>query len=155
VETFYAALSGICFTLLGLWWVALQLKYDLWMSTPARRLTAYVASMHFVVPGLIALVAVLSTDEAPIWRLGSVLGGTFGVVVSGYAIRAAALTRWQRAQEVIMLGLFMAIIVLSFVTTPLFGLRPIVIEALVDVGLLGVGVHFVWHFLTERSASAP
>lgn len=152
METFYATLSGICFTLLGLWWVAVQMKYDLWMSSPGRRLTAYAASMHFIAPGLIALIAVLSAEGPEIWRLGSAIGGALGVLVSGYAVRSAALTRGQRLQEMLMLCLFSIIFVLSFVTVPLFGLRPIVIEALVDVGLLGLGVHFVWHFFSEADS---
>jgi len=152
METFYATLSGICFTLLGLWWVAVQMKYDLWMSTPARRLTAYAASMHFIAPGLIALIAVLSAEEGEIWRLGSVIGGMLGALVSGYAISSAALTSWQRIQEAIMLCLFIIIVLLSFISFPLFGLRPIAVEAIVDVGLLGLGVHFVWHFFSETSS---
>ena len=69
VETFYATLASICFTLVGLWWVVVQFKYDLFMASPGGRLTAYTASMHFVAPGVISLVAVLTTDQVPVCAL--------------------------------------------------------------------------------------
>ena len=123
------------------------------MSSRARRLTAYAASMHFIAPGLIALIAVLSAEESQIWRLGTAIGGLLGALVSGYAISSAAFTGWQRAAEALMLALFVLIFLLSFVTTPVFGLRPVAVEALINVGLIGLGVQFVWQFFTEGSAA--
>jgi hypothetical protein len=133
------------------------MNHDLWMATPARRITAAAASMHFTAPGLIALVAVLVTEEPQIWRVGAAIGGGLGALVCGYAIAAAALTRWQRIQEAIMLALFLVITALAFIEIPFFGLRPIVVEALIDVGVLGLGVHFAWQLFTEtrRAASEP
>jgi hypothetical protein len=149
METFYSTLSGICFTLLGLWWVVVQMNLERWMSTPARRLTAAAASMHFTAPGLIALVAVMVPEENQIWRVGAVVGGILGLLVSAYALFAATLTRGQRIQEALMVILFGLITGLAFVTTPVFGLRPIVVEALVDVAMLGGGVYFIWLLFLE------
>ncbi|NTV65208.1 MAG: hypothetical protein HGA65_16995, partial [Oscillochloris sp.] len=150
-ETFYATLSAICFTLLGLWWVVVQMKYDRWMSSPARRRIAYAASMHFVAPGLLALVAVLSTDEMQIWRVGAVIGGLLGAIMSGYAGFNGTMSLAQRLQEVLICGCFLIAASLAFVTSPIFGLRPIVIEALVDTLVLGLGVHVAWDYFTEAS----
>lgn len=150
---FYATLAGIAFTLLGLWWVVVQMKYELWMSTPARRRVAYAASMHFVAPGLIALIAVLSGEESQIWRLGAALGGVLGAAVSGYALLSVNLSRSQRLQEGLICLLFLIATGLAFVTTPLFGVRPVMIEALVDTAVLGLGVQFVWDCFTERDTA--
>ena len=146
METFYATLASICFALVGLWWVVVQFKYDLFMTSPGGRLAAYAASMHFVAPGVISLVAVLTTDQLPIWRVGSVAGSVLGIVASIAALRGALLTESQRVAEVSLLTLFVVMAVLSFVGTPILGLRPIVIEALVNVAVIVLGVQYAWQF---------
>jgi hypothetical protein len=146
METFYATLSSICFALVGLWLVVVQFKYDVFTSSPTLRLTAYAAAMHFVAPGVISLVAVLMSQETAIWRLGSVLGGVLGIVAAVTALRAGLLSGWQRIQEVVLLILFGALTLLGFVTTPLFGLKPVLIEALVNIGVIVLGVQFAWQF---------
>ncbi len=157
METFYATLAQICFALVGLWWVVVQFKYEPMMSSASGRLAAYIASMHFIAPGVISLISVLVSVDAAIWRLGSFLGSALGIVAALAALRAALLTRAQRLIEVILLVSFAVIAVLSFVTTPLFGVKPIMIEALVNVGVITLGVHFAWLFfagdLAKRASS--
>ena len=150
MEGFYASLAGICFTLLGLWWVVVQFKYELFMSSQSMRLTAYVACMHFLAPGVIALVAVLSSQEASIWRFGSLAGSLLGLLASGLALRSADLTRAQRVEEIALLVLFMVMLALSFVTTELFGLKPILVEALINIGVVVLGVQYAWQFFTAE-----
>jgi hypothetical protein len=146
VETFYATLAQICFALVGLWWVVVQFKYDLLMSSPSGRLAAYIASMHFIAPGVISLISVLVSDDVGIWRLGSLIGSVLGIVATIAALRAALMTRAQRIIEVMLLVLFAVIAILSFVTTPLFGVKPIMIDALVNVGVITLGVQYAWLF---------
>ena len=150
METFYATLAQICFALVGLWWVVVQFKYEPLMSSPSGRLAAYIASMHFIAPGVISLISVLVSDDAGIWRLGSFIGSVLGIVATLAALRAALLTRTQRVIEVILLVLFAIIAILSFVTTPLFGVKPIMVEALVNVGVITLGVHFAWLFFAGK-----
>ena len=152
METFYATLAQICFALVGLWWVVVQFKYDQLMSSTASRLAAYSASMHFIAPGVIALISVLVAEDVAIWRLGSLIGSVLGIVAGLAAMRAALLTRTQRIIEVTLVVLFAAIAILSFVTTPLFGIKPIMIEAIVNVGVITLGVQFAWLFFSGRSA---
>jgi hypothetical protein len=150
METFYASFAGICFTLLGLWWVVVQFKYELFMTTRSMRLTAYTACMHFLAPGVLALVAVLSSQEASIWRYGSLVGSLMGLLASAFALRSADLTRTQRVVEIVLLALFMAMLVLSFLTTPLFGIKPVLVEALVSIGVVALGVQYAWLFFTAE-----
>jgi hypothetical protein len=109
--------------------------------------------MHFTAPGLIALVAVMVPEENQIWRVGAVAGGVLGLLVSAYALFAATLTRGQRIQEALMVIMFGLVSGLAFVTTPVFGLRPIVVEALVNVVMLGGGVFFIWLLFMEGQPS--
>jgi hypothetical protein len=151
METFYSGLASICFTLVGLWWVVVQFKYEWSTASPARRLTAYAASMHFIAPGLLSLVAVLVTEEATIWRLGSALGGALGVIMCALSIRSAFLDRAQRIQEWALLALFAIVFVLTFVTTPVLGLKPIMVEALVNVAIVAFGVQFAWQAFVSNA----
>jgi hypothetical protein len=146
METFYATLSSICFTLVGLWWVVVQFKYDLFMSSPSLRVAAYVATMHFIAPGVISLVSVLVSQEAAIWRVGSFAGSALGIVASFAALRSGKLAGSQRLIEVALLILFGVLAVLSFVTVPIFGLKPIMVESLVDVLVIVLGVQYAWQF---------
>jgi hypothetical protein len=154
VETFYATLAQICFTLVGLWWVVVQFKYEALMTSPQGRLTAYAASMHFVAPGLIALVSVLTIDQVSMWRLGSAVGSLLGIIAAGAAIRAGLLNRLQKAQELVLLILFIVLGVLSFVSAPLLGLKPLLVEALVNVAVIVLGVQFAWQMLAARNVKA-
>jgi hypothetical protein len=151
VEVFYSSLAGISFTLLGLWWVVMQFRYELFMSKTTMRLTAYAATLYFLAPGVISLFAVLSIEEESLWRYGGLLGGLLGLGASALALRSGELGRAQRVEEIIMLVFFVLILALSFITTPVLGLKPILIVAIVDIGVLVLGVQFAWQFF----ASAP
>ena len=152
METFYATLAQICFALVGLWWVVVQFKYDQLMSTPAGRLAAYSASMHFIAPGVISLISILVAEDLAIWRLGSVLGSILGMVAGLAALRAAMLTRTQRIIEVVLIILFVVIIGLSFIFTPVFGVKPIMIESIVNVGVITLGANYAWLFFVGAPA---
>lgn len=154
METFYATLAGICFTLVGLWWVVVQFKYELFMSSPPLRLAAYVASAHFIAPGVISLVSVLTSEEAALWRVGSFVGSVLGIVAAVAALRSAALTGSQRMVEVALLILFGVLAALSFIVTPVFGLKPILVEALVNVGVVVLGVQYAWQFFVAGALNA-
>ncbi len=65
------------------------------------------------------------------------------------ALRSADLTRAQRVEEIVLLVLFMVMLVLSFVTTPLFGLKPLLVEAFVNIGVVVLGVQYAWQFFTS------
>ncbi len=147
-ETFYGVLAQICFAALGLWWVVVQFRHERW-SSPDRRVAAGAISGQFIAIGLIALVAVLSGEVKTIWRIGSFVGGLLGVAVSVWALRATARVPGQRVITGLNLLLFIALIALSLVFEPLFGLQPILIESLIDVTILGLSVWQAWQYMME------
>ena len=60
--TFYATTSAVSFTLLGFWWVVVQFRHDEMTQDPGRRRLAFVVSLHFILPGLMSLGALLTAD---------------------------------------------------------------------------------------------
>jgi hypothetical protein len=55
-DVFYLSVSTASFTLLGLWLVVVHAR-DEWRLVVARRRMAYVASLHFLVPGAMSVLA--------------------------------------------------------------------------------------------------
>src|SRR5215831_14563649 len=82
LSDFYSTVAGICFTLLGLWWVVVQFKFDAWSADPARRRTSFHVSMYFLVPGIMSLFAILSAHLTQLWRIGFAVSATIGLVES-------------------------------------------------------------------------
>jgi hypothetical protein len=57
---FYQALSGVSFTLLGLWFGVIQFAHGGWRSDPARHRATLHIALHFFLPGTMALGSLLS-----------------------------------------------------------------------------------------------
>ena len=90
--TFYATTSAVSFTLLGFWWVVVQFRHDEMTQDPGRRRLAFVVSLHFILPGLMSLGALLTADEPIVWRLTFGLAGVAGmaaVVVASRGVEGA------------------------------------------------------------------
>ncbi|HQV68632.1 MAG TPA: hypothetical protein PLJ62_02655 [Thermoflexales bacterium] len=151
METFYSQLAAISFALLGLWWVVVQMKYKTWTSAPGRLITAYAVSASFVALGVLSLIAIMDDPQSQIWRLGSGLGAALGILATLFALMRGHLSSAQRVGEGFVLVLFVVMGLLSFVTTPLLGLRPVALEGLLSVGTLALTVHVIWQFFVEKA----
>lgn len=153
METFYSQMAGVSFALLGLWWVVVQMKYKTWTTTPGRLVTAYAVSLSLIALGALSLIAIINDAEAQfqIWRIGSAAGAALGIFAAGFALARGHLTPAQKISEVLTLILFVVIGLLSFITAPLFGLKPITLEAFASVGALALTTHVIWQFFVEKS----
>lgn len=80
VSAFYAIVSAINFTLLGLWWVAVKERPDIGGTDAARRRMAYLVSLCFVIPGTVSLLAQVAPDEPILWRTSFAFAGVAGAV---------------------------------------------------------------------------
>lgn len=75
---FYGVVSGLSFTLLGLWWVVAQRHKD-WFFVPRRRRMAYVVSLHFMLPGSMSLLSLVDTQSSVLWRIVFTFAGLAGI----------------------------------------------------------------------------
>src|SRR4029450_341868 len=78
IAAFYAVVAGVNFTLLGLWWVAVQDKVDL--RDRAERRMAYVVALQFMVPGTASLISQGGPGGTSIWPATFTLAGVAGAV---------------------------------------------------------------------------
>jgi hypothetical protein len=73
LTAFYGIISGVNFTLLGLWWVAVQELKHL-RQTGAGRM-AYIVSLQFLLPGTAALLSQVAPKVTGLWRGSFTLAG--------------------------------------------------------------------------------
>lgn len=81
LNDFYSAVAQVSFTLLGLWWLVLQTTWARgWAHVAARRRTSYHLSLYFMLPGVMSLMSLLSSESSTFWRLGFGASSIFGAI---------------------------------------------------------------------------
>lgn len=158
--TFYATTSAVSFTLLGFWWVVVQFRHEEMTLDPGRRRLAFVVSLHFILPGLMSLGALLTGDAPLVWRLTFGLAGVAGMTAVIVASRGianptgaiAAIGRY----EWVALPLY-AVLTLVAVRPDLVqsavGLAPLQVEGVIMTLLVFLGIVFAWALFTEPQAT--
>lgn len=157
LETFYATSAQICFALLGLWWVVVQFKYDLFMRDPARRRTAYNISLYFVLPGAMSLLSLLATEITILWRVAFFAAAAVGVFETArilFGKTGAHGPGFGRGANLGALVIYILIAFFALVPELLraFGITPLLVEAALLSLLLFLGVHLAWTFFMETNA---
>ena len=159
--TFYATTSAVSFTLLGFWWVVVQFRHDEMTQDPGRRRLAFVVSLHFILPGLMSLGALLTGDAPLVWRFTFGLAGVAGMAAVVIASRGiaeptgaiAAVARY----EWLALPLY-AVITLVAIRPDLVqsavGLAPLQVEGTIMTLLVFLGILFAWALFTEPQPAA-
>lgn len=151
VPAFYGTVSGLSFTLLGLWWVACQGRSE-WLERSGGQAMAYVVSLHFLLPGAMSLLAMVAPDEPLIWRgvfaTAGVLG-TVGVVLIGRQMRTVVRAARQ-ARVLTWIGvpvyLVIAIVAIAPRIVEQVGVRlaPLQVEAIMLSVLIILGAQAAW-----------
>lgn len=77
---FYEAVSGVAFTLLGLWWTALSFAQGGWRDDPHRRRLVLHVALNLMLLGAMGLTSLVSgpIDDGIIWRLAFITSGVIG-----------------------------------------------------------------------------
>ena len=92
--SFYEVLAQLSVTLLGLWWVVVQVRESRAPSDADERRLASAVSLHLAVPALMSLCSLADPDHNALWRWSFGALGTFGLVhlVATAARRPGAVT---------------------------------------------------------------
>lgn len=154
--TFYATTSAVSFTLLGFWWVVVQFRHDDMTLDRGRRLLAFVVSLHFILPGLMSLGALLTGDAPLIWRL------TFGAAGIAGMVAVVLASQWVKEPtgaiatigrfEWLALPLYLVLTIVAFspdLVRDTFGLQPLQVEGAIMTLLVFLGIIFAWALFTE------
>jgi hypothetical protein len=156
VQTFYVTVSAISFTLLGLWWVVVQDR-ETWRMNVERRRMAYVVSLHFVLPGVMSVVALVAPDLTILWRITFLTAGLLGLLGAVYVVRTLTdehdCPRLVRMIEWVAIPIYALIAIVAVVPERVqgigIGLTPLQIEGISLAILLFFGVQAAWVLLVE------
>jgi len=78
---FYQAFSAACFALLALWLVAVQIRSDQWLQDPVRQRRAYGVALHFALPGIMSVLALVDLNSTIFWRVSFIIVAFSGVLI--------------------------------------------------------------------------
>lgn len=162
LSAFYAVVSGINFTLLGLWWVAVRERAEIGVDTAFGRRMAYLVSLQFVIPGTVSLLSQVAPDVPALWRASFTVAGLAGAV--GSAMLSAAIGRLPGQRLVSGLigfaaGPLYAVVALIAAIPPLtegygWTLSALQIEGVLLCLLVFLGVQAAWVVSMAPKAAA-
>lgn len=157
---FYQTLSGMSFTLLGVWFAVLQFSHGRWLGDPQRHRANLHIALHFFLPGFLSLGALLgAADVGLIWRLAFVIGGLVGLVESlsfllqpGPGFGSAGAGAAGHFLKVTDPALYTALILAALIPVGLFIVSPLHIAGIVVSLLFMSGLCYVWLAFAEPAA---
>jgi hypothetical protein len=156
--TFYQSLSGVSFTLLGIWFAVLQMGHGDWMDRHRHRSTLHIA-LHFFLPGLAGLVAVLAAGAADglVWRFAFLLAGMVGLVEAvGFLLTPGGPRALSgRALRVLDVPAYLAVMAVTLVRPGEFALSPLQLAGLATGTVFTLGLCYVWLAFSERQQHEP
>ena len=152
ITDFYISFSATCFTLLGLWLVVVQQRYRVWARDPALRRRSYGVSLHFSLPGIMTLVALVDPESPALWRTSYAIVALGGVIVFA-AVRAAVPDTVGKAAYLAGIVLYAVVGVVAIVPHLLRDIgitaAPVRVEAVLLSVLVFLGVNVAWLLLFE------
>jgi len=149
-SAFYAIVSAVNFTLLGLWWVAVKDKPKI-----TGKRTAYLVGLNFSVLATISLFAQVAPDLPIVWRLTFGAAGLIGVLSTVLLARDLRASAPRAAIAIGIAGVvlyigMLAVAVLADVLKSA-GVAPIQVEAFLVCAVAFLGVQVAW--VVNMSAS--
>ena len=168
LNVFYGAFSPACFALLGLWLVIVQIRLREWQGSAVHRRRSYGVALHFALPGIMSLLALVDPADSAFWRVsfaivalggavvlaavrgfparGQLAGGAGAAGVSGAETGAAArLDQLGLAAYVLAIAMYVLIGVLAFAG----GLAALRTEAVLLTFLVFLGFNVAWLLLFD------
>ena len=148
-QDFYETFAPIALTVFGLWLVVVQVRHAEWMHSPARRRRAYGVSLHFVLPGMMALLSLVDPSNETLWRL------SFGVLGAVGAIAGPIYDRGWLTWITSALFAFVAVVALApELPEDVFDLRGLRAESLLLTLIVVLGLNIAWLLLFEPEEEA-
>ena len=156
LNDFYGAFGAVSFTLLGLWFVVVQTRHAEWSRSPEHQRRASAVSLHFALPGLMSLLALVDPESRLLWRLSFAVTAVVGAAALAMLARssepAADGTARKLASWLSVGGYVLVAAVALFPQLPAeLGLRmaPIRVEAVLLSLLVFLGVNRAWLAMFE------
>ena len=165
LSAFYSAFSPACFALLGLWLVAVQIRMPIWEHDLERRRRSYGVALHFALPGMMSVFALIDVQTSIFWRVSFGVVGISGAIVMltvlGWPVprkRDQAGVRPLPGADRLGLAAYLAAIVLYVLIAVLAvpgGLYALRTEAVLQTLLVFLGFNVAWLLLLDDRKRAP
>ena len=159
IDRFYQAVSTVSFTLLGLWWVVVQLKYKGEEGDARRQRHAYAIALFFLLPGVMGMLSSINSDLGALWRVSFGVTAALGLLeIVLYRLSGDVYTRGAVALRAC--GSVLYLLIAAFAIRPELaadldlGMDAREVEAVFLGLLIVVGVNLAWFGMTESSATA-
>jgi hypothetical protein len=154
LKDFYLSFSAVCFTLLGLWLIVVQTRHAEWRGSALARRRAYGVALHFSLPGLMSLLALVNPDSSVLWRTSFAIVAIGGAVVL-IVLRGAAVGKIGLTVYILAIALYTLIGLLAIAPRIVGSLgldaTPVRVEAVLLTILVFVGVNVAWLLLFEAA----
>jgi hypothetical protein len=154
LKDFYISFSAVCFTLLGLWLIVVQTRHAEWRRSSLHRRRAYGVAMHFSLPGLMSLLALVNPDSSTLWRVSFAIASLGGVIVL-IAVRGSAPGKLGWAAYMLAIAIYALVGLLAIapriVSGVGLGVAPVRVEAVLLTVLVFAGVNVAWLLLFEEA----
>jgi hypothetical protein len=155
LTTFYALMSVTCFTLVGLWWTAIE-KHDEWRDDRRLRRLAGGAYLSFLLPGVMSMMSQVNPDNPLMWRMSFGVTSIVGLVTSIklVAVESPGHVGPFRRFRWLAPVLYAAIVVLGVFPelAALFGAAPLQVASVLLMLLILLAHGLTWEFLMEPDA---
>ncbi len=157
LTAFYATVSGLGFTLLGLWGVVAD-RHTAWFTDRARSRMAYVVSLHFMIPATMALLSLVAPNQSTVWRVVFALMGLSGIAGTVLLAGLVSQSRPTLARGAVLVAMPVYVLVVLVALFPdlsdLVNLTPLQVEAFLVTAILLLGLHAAWYFAHEDAPAA-
>ena len=154
LKDFYISFSAVCFTLMGLWLIVVQTRHAEWRGSPLHRRRVYGVAMHFSLPGLMSLVALVDPESSELWRVSFAIAAIGGAIALT-ALRGPAPGKLGLAAYISAIALYALIGILAIAPHIVgrLGLEaaPVRAEAVLLTILVFAGVNVAWLLLFEEA----
>ncbi len=136
----------------------MQFKHYRWSRDPILRRMSFVVSLHFLLPGVMSVVSLLSEQAQLIWNVAFALSGLCGVIATGFAAVGSSSgsekgPQYELFTQGVAIALYALITILAiFPNLPsAFGLdvTPLLIEAILITLLAILGSTMAWFLFME------
>jgi hypothetical protein len=152
----YVVVAQASFALLGLWWVVVQFRHAEWMADTVLRRAAHGISLHFLLPGLMSVMALAAPEHTAVWRISFCAAALIG---AAEALRRLGYGRGESSGRASVTGL--VVLVVAYLVVALLalapsllsdlgiGLRPLEAEGMLVGILLFAGANLAWLAFSE------
>jgi phosphatidylserine synthase len=154
LNDFYAAFAPLSFTVYGLWLIVVQTRHADWRRSLEHRRRAYAVSLHFAIPGLMSLLALVDPTNGSVWRVSFALSAAAGALILGYLQFSPIPTprgRLWQLESTASIILYVLVVLIAAAPSVARDIgAPLRIEAVLLSLIIFLGINVAWALMFDE-----